>query len=121
MKQFTTASGFITVRLTSADISGLMRRLTDAGILLFHIQYQDALNVNLWLRRTDFEKLKITAEQQGTAIKIIKKSGIYWIIRSILCRTILILGVTLILLLSWFIPTRVFFVSVQGNTTIPER
>ena len=121
MKQFTSASGFVTVRLTSADISGLMQRLTTAGILLFHIQYQDALNVNLWLRRTDFEKLKIIAERQGASIKIIMKSGIYWMIRSILCRPILILGVTLILSLSWFVPTRVFFISVQGNTAIPER
>lgn len=121
MMQFTSVSGFIAVQLTGADIPGLLQRLTKAGISLFRIQQKDFLTVYVWLRRSDFTKLCNIVERQGVEVAVIRRSGIYWILGSLIRRPIIVVGIALILVLSWFVPTRVFFISVEGNITVPTK
>ena len=121
MKQFTTFSGFIAVQLTDADIPVLLQRLTNAGIPLFRIQQKDSLTVYVWLRRRDFSRLKAIIEKVGAEAAIIQRTGAYWMWRSMIQRPIMVVGIALILLLSWFVPTRVLFISVEGNTAVPTK
>ena len=121
MKQILALSGFITVKLTGADIPSLLYRFTKNGILLFRIQRKNDLTVYVLVRRTDYRNLKIIAQNQGADIEIIHKTGFYWIWNSVVRRPLMILGITLVLLLSWFIPTRVLFISVEGNEKIPSK
>ena len=119
MKQFTSLSGFLTVKLTGADIPSLLQRFTKDGILLNHIQRENDLTVHVWIRRIDYSKLHAIAENQGAETMILRRTGIYWILSSAIRRPIMIAGIALILLLSWFAPTRVFFISVEGNAMVP--
>lgn len=120
MRQFTSVSGFVAVQLTGADIPGLLERVTRKGITLFRIQQKDMLTVYIWVRRKDYQKLKDIALSQGADVAIMKRAGIYWIWKSVIRRPIIIGGILLILLLSWFVPTRVLFITIEGNTTVPS-
>lgn len=121
MKQFTSISGFIAVQLTGADIPGILQKLSKAGIALFRVQQKDLLNVYVWVRRSDFSKLKTIAESRGAEATVIKRTGFYWIWKSLIHRPVIVFGIALILLLSWYIPTRVLFISVEGNENIPDK
>lgn len=120
MKQFTSISGFWAVQLVGADIPALLRRITDSGVSLYRIQQKDLLTVYVWVRRKDFQKLQSISQKLGAEVSAVSRTGFYWLWRSIIRRPVLIVGITLILLLSWFVPTRVLFVTVEGNAAIPE-
>ena len=119
MKQFTSFSGFVAVQLTGADIPALLQRIAKAGIPLFRVRQRDLLAVFVWVRRGDLAKLKEITEKQGAKMAVIQRTGLYWLWRSLIRRPVIIAGITLILLLSWFVPTRVLFISVEGNAAIP--
>lgn len=121
MKQFRPISGFITVKLTGADIPSLLQRFAKEGILLFHIQRENDLIVYVWVRRSDYQKLKVIAGNHGADVAATGRSGIYWIFSSFIRRPILVAGISILLVLSWFVPTRVFFISVEGNDAVPTR
>ena len=119
MRQFTSASGFLAVKLMGADIPNLLQRVVKTGITLFRVQQKDLLTVYVWVRRRDLVGLKKIAENQGASATVIKRIGFYWFFRSLIRRPVMLLGITLILLLSWFVPTRILFISVEGNTATP--
>jgi len=119
MRQFTSLSGFIAVQLTGADIPGVLHKVTKAGVHLFRVQQKDMLTVYVWVRRREYPKLKDIARNQGAEVTIIKRAGIYWIWTSLMRRPIIIGGILLILILSWLVPTRVLFITVEGNSTVP--
>lgn len=121
MKQFTSASGFVAVELTCADIPVLLDQLVRVGIPLFRVHMKDLISAVVWVRRRDLNKLVICAEKFGSKVKTVQRTGIYWISVSLLRRPIMLIGITLILLISWWIPTKVLFVQVEGNTNIPTR
>jgi sporulation protein YqfD len=119
MRQFTSISGFVAVQLTGADIPALLKRLGMNGITLFRVQQKDILTVLAWVRRKDVTKLMGVAEKLGTDVSVIHRSGFYWMWRSMIRRPVMLAGILLILLLSWFVPTRVLFITVEGNSTVP--
>ena len=119
MRQFTSASGFLAVKLMGADIPNLLQRVVKTGITLFRVQQKDLLTVYVWVRRRDLVGLKKIAANQGASATVIKRIGFYWFFRSLIRRPVMLLGITLILLLSWFVPTRILFISVEGNTATP--
>ena len=119
MKQFTTISGFIAAEITGADITSLLQLLTREGVVLYRVQQKDMLTVFIWVRRRDVAKIKHIADRQGASFKVIKRKGIYWLWISLIRRPVIIAGFLLIMLLSWFVPTRILFVSVEGNESTP--
>ena len=119
MKQFTTISGFIAAEITGADITSLLQLLTREGVVLYRVQQKDMLTVFIWVRRRDVAKIKHIADRQGASFKVIKRKGIYWLWISFIRRPVIIAGFLLIMLLSWFVPTRILFVSVEGNESTP--
>ena len=119
MKNFTSISGFLAVQLMGGDIPMLLKRVTMSGITLFRVQQKDLLTVYVWVRQGDFTKLKKIVENQCADVIIINRTGFYWFFRSLIRRPVMLIGITLILLLSWFVPTRILFISVEGNATIP--
>ena len=102
-----------------ADIPNLLQRVVKTGITLFRVQQKDLLTVYVWVRRRDLVGLKKIAANQGASATVIKRIGFYWFFRSLIRRPVMLLGITLILLLSWFVPTRILFISVEGNTATP--
>lgn len=113
--------GMVEVTLTSADPAGAMRAVNDAGIPVFDVIWVDALSVQFRLRRRDHKQLRGLTEKRGDRLSYSGRIGIYWLIRSLLSRPVLVIGIMAMFVLSLWLPSRVFFVQVEGNASVPTR
>ena len=115
-------SGMIRVNLTSADPARAMMEVTSSGITVYEANREDDGIVSCFLiGRKDLKHLQKLCERRGYDIKVSGAGGIYWAAFQLLKRPILVLGIAVLCLLAVYLPTRVFFVRVEGNTSIPTR
>lgn len=114
-------SGTIRLEIVSADMAGLLSKFNAAGIPLHTLSYIDLLTVSVKIAREDLAVLQKIASGCGATAKIIDRQGLYWIIGRILSRPALVAGILLHVLFMLWLPTRVLFVSVEGNETIPDQ
>lgn len=114
-------NGIVTVELTSADTAADLRAIQSAGIVLYHIERLDDLSLRFQLRRQDIRPLRRKLRSRGADLKVIRNSGIYWTLKGMVKRPVLIAGILLILLMTLFLPTRIYFFHVNGNVTVPDR
>ena len=118
---FRSLAGMVTAELTSADLQGSLRAMTDQGIQLLDMAPSGDLSMVFRLDRRDVPALRRIAAKRGERLKILKKDGIYWDFKGLLKRPVLLLGMTLIIALTLVLPSRVLFVQVQGNEMVPSR
>ena len=112
-------NSYVTVELTSADMTGLLRTLNGSGIPVFGMEQRDSLTVVLKVIDSDALLLRYLAEKAGATLRIITVSGpVYWL-KGLLSRPLLIIGMVLLLALVIWLPTRVLFISVEGNQYLP--
>lgn len=114
-------SGTLRIEFTSADTAASMRRLNDYGVRLSNTVAVNDLTVQADISRQDLEKTKAVLEKRGETVKLLRKSGLYWSGKGILKRPVLLAFMSIYLLLSFYLPTRIFFVRVEGNTQIPDK
>ena len=114
-------SGLITADLTGADIPGTLRLASDSGIILLQSVYQDDLRVVVTVRRRDYVKLRSICQKRGDVLKIRERTGAYWRYRAWLHRPMLIFGLFVFLWMTFYIPSRILFVRVEGNSAVPTR
>lgn len=113
--------GNVVAEITSADIATLLNILSTNGILLQNMQYRDDLTVRITLSRQDYSKLIELAEKQGAAVKNTSVSGVFPAVNHFLRRPVLMIFLLLVFLLACYIPSRIFFISVEGNAQVPEK
>lgn len=114
-------AGQLTVELTGADIPGTLHALSERGITLLKTIPIDDLTVRINIGRKDYLRIREIAEKRGDTLVVRNRMGLYWKFRELLNRPVLILGLCLLLILSAYLPTRIFFVQVEGNVVIPTR
>lgn len=113
--------GYITAEITCANVWGLLNSLTANGIMLKNIQYRDDLTIRVTIQRESYQKLLVLTEKHGAALKVIGIFGVFPVVERFLKRPILMIFLLLILLLTCYIPGRIFFIGVEGNTNVPEK
>lgn len=121
MNVWRSINGMLNVELTSAKPEWLLSCLNDAAVELYHLQWLDDLTCRAEISRQDFFVARRICAQTGGKIRIVKKSGIYWTGKRMLRRPVLLGGLALFLAASLYVPTRVLFVKVEGNTLIPSK
>lgn len=121
MKKRYAVTGRVSVILTSADIPKFLVGVSEKGIVLYHIHQKDTLSVYAEVAHCDLNLLQSYADKKGVSVEIDVKKGLYWAILAYSKRPIFLGGCILVLLLSFWLPSKVLFVKVQGNTTIPEK
>ena len=122
MNLWRSLGGVIRVNLTSSDPALALRELSKAGITVYNATRQaDDIVVQLVLDRRDLQRLKVLAGKKGYNVQQVNNRGIYWTAKRLLKRPILVLGVFVFLLLVFYLPSRVFFVRIEGNERIPDR
>ncbi len=114
-------SGSVHLEITSADMARLLAKMNAYGIPLQKISLLDMLTVTVEVSRNDLSVLRKIASDCGASVKIKHRKGLSWSIERILKRPVLILGLCLHLLFLLWLPTRVLFVTVEGNETIPNK
>ena len=107
------------VQITCADPVLLLNTLTDAGIDIKNTNFSDELVFRLTISNRDYKLLCAVSDKQGAAVESISKTGVYWTFKAIKKRPVLTGFIFLLLFLFCFLPTRVLFITVEGNTTIP--
>ena len=108
----------IEVELTGADLPGTLRALQDIAIT--EARPAGDLSLIFSIGRRELRLLEAVAEKRGVRLKILRKRGLYWSVRSLLHRPVLVLGLGLLVFLHFFLPTRVLFVEVEGNEQLPK-
>ena len=119
MAFFRSVSGLIRVELVSADTASALVAINAAGITVLNVAQKDDLTITFTLRRNLLRKLRKITENRGERLQISSYSGIFWRLRGLRKRPVLLGGVGLILFLTRYLPTKVLFVEVEGNHTVP--
>ena len=114
-------AGMLEVELTSAEPETALAAVNACGIEIFHMQQVSDLTCCFRIRRRDYRILAKLCEKRGETLHIIRKDGVYWAGKSLLARPILLLGMFFLLAMALYLPSRVFFVRVEGNKTVSTR
>ncbi len=114
-------SGTLTVECTSAVPEKTLATITRAQIPLSHVEPKSELTYQFWIRRRDYHRLSEILHRQGDSLKIVQKRGFYWNLNSLFYHPVLIILFFLLSFSAVYLPSRVFFVSVEGNNTISDR
>lgn len=109
------------MRIISADIAGLLSAISNKSIQLFEILPVSELMVEVVVYRVDCTAIVRLAEKRGDQVQIKRKQGLYWTIRGLLQRPVLVIMLAVLISAAIFLPGRIFFVRVEGNSAIPDR
>ena len=113
--------GMLRVELTGADIGSTIRNAGCQGILMEELKHVDEFTVNFSISRTDYKFLEDLAGRRGDKLSVLKREGLFWSLEQLRHRPVLMVGIALLLTLVLLVPTRILFVSVEGNVHIPTR
>lgn len=113
--------GMMHIELVSANIPGLLSQMSEGNISVDCLHSVDEMTVQAKILRTDFKRLYNITQRRGDRITVIKKEGIYWRGKRLTMRPVLLSGLAVILLLSLSLPSRILFVQVKGNHTVPSK
>lgn len=121
MKKYVAITGSVRIEITSADLGRILDTLTIAGKEICDIVLLDELTGQFTVSRADYAGVRQLCENRGASVRQIRKDGLYWLGRRLLKRPILACGMLLLLFLTLWLPGRVLFVRVEGNSAIPTR
>ena len=121
MKRSVAITGSVRVEITSADLGRILDAITSAGNEIYDIVLLDELTGQFTVSRADYAGILRLCEKRGASVRQIRNNGLYWLGRRLLKRPILVCGMLLLLFLTLWLPGRVLFVRVEGNSAIPTR
>ena len=113
--------GMVRVELTSANIPAAYIRFADAGIEIWDVEQRDELVICFCVTRTQFNQLRAICDKYGDMIKPLRRDGLYWRLKSIWKRPVLLFGLVFLMALVAYLPGRIFFVEIDGNHSVPSR
>ena len=120
MGLFRSLSGTVRVELTSADVAYTLHQINTAGIEIWNVETVGDLTVCFDAERKDLSRLEIMSRRKGERLRILRRSGIYWHIRSSAMRPVLLMSLILLVFLTLFLPGRVLFVEVEGTDLVAD-
>ena len=107
------------LEITSADIANVINQFNNAGIKLYNLIYIDALSIRLKVSSKDYDHIIKMSKRLGFSVKYIQLTGVEQWLKRLLNRPIMCTAILILLIFSIVIPSKVFFVSVEGNVKIP--
>ena len=114
-------AGMVEVEVTSAHVEGMLAAVTDTGIPIRGVRSQDPLTVRFQILRRDDTNLRRLLDRRGESMKILRRMGLYWRLKSLLHRPVLTAGICMLLVTALCLPSRICFVEVEGNSTLPDQ
>ncbi len=114
-------TGVMKIQLMSAELEKNLSLINHHKIALYHLQKTNELSCDFWIQRKDFPVLEVLFKKSGSTIKVCKKIGGYWYLNNLWKRSVLLLGIVILLFAVLVLPQRVLFVTVTGNKSIPSQ
>lgn len=121
MNIWRSTAGIVEVELTSAVPEEAISAIGELGIVILSLRRCSDLSCCFQVYRKDYSALRKLAAKRGDALRLIDRKGLYWKAKAIFLRPILLAGLCLWGCMICFLPSRIFFVQVTGNQTIPSR
>lgn len=121
MGLFQSLSGLLRLELTSADIPGALIAIAEKNIPVYDVRTKGELTLRMEIRREDYRFLADICRKRGEKLRILGRRGLYWTGKNLLKRPLLLIGIGTMLAAVLFLPSRVFFVRVEGNSNVPAR
>ena len=121
MDMWKSLEGMMEVELTSAQPEDSLETINASKIEMFHVRQKDALTFLFSIRRRDYPDLCKLCKKRGETLKVRRRYGFYWMLMALKKRPTLLVGMLILLCFILYLPSRVFFVQVEGNTTVPDR
>ncbi len=113
--------GMCRLEIVCADTVRLLNTLTNAQLQMKDVVYRNDLTVELTIPASQYRVLKEIADKQGANITLLGKKGIVNSLQTLMKRPVLTAFFLLLFLATCYLPSRILFVSVEGNTTIPTK
>ena len=114
-------AGMLHVEFTSAVPEEALDDIIQAKISLSHVVQKSELTYQILIRRKDYRRLSNLLHRRGDCLRVVRKRGIYWTLKAFGHRPVLLFFLLLLFFSSLYLPSRVFFVTVEGNTTVPTQ
>lgn len=115
------ASGEIQIKIVSAEIPRILDFMIIQDIPLHRIQYTNEFTVVFWIPVHFLRRVEDMCRKREIVYSIESKRGFYWLIRFLWSRPLLLINILTLFLLTLIIPRFIFFFSVEGNQTLPEK
>lgn len=109
-----------TLEVTSADPGHLLTRISAEGITVFDIQYISDLKIRISIHAANLSLLQDVLLRNGSEWRILSEIGLMVYLRNMHKRMCLIACIVLLLAATLWIPTRIFFVTVEGNKNLSD-
>ena len=113
--------GQIRAEITSARPSDSLRALEKAGIPVLDVQAESEFTISFTAAFRDRGRIIRMAKRRGEEVQILSHSGLFFYLRGLIRRPVLVLGLLILLGLTVWVPGRIFFVQVEGNETVYTR
>jgi sporulation protein YqfD len=114
-------TGSVTVEVVTADPTATLTHLHSREIPLQNVSVPDELTLQITVQRPYMNAVLSIVEKRGEKSRILAHRGLFWTLRSMLSRPVLICGLVILILLTTLLPTRMLFFCVEGNDHIPTR
>lgn len=121
MNFWRSVAGVMEVELTGADPERSVAAISSQNIEIQSVQRISDLTYSFLIPRKKERVLRDLCRKRGDVLKVRRRIGLYWTGKNVVARPILLIGVVCYLFLALWIPSRVVFVRVDGNTRIPDR
>ena len=108
------------LKISAADTLGFLSRLTAEGITVENVRLEGSLKMFISVKRKDVQTVKRIGERMGVQVNILGIRGVYTIVNIFRTRYIMTFGILLLIFLTIYIPTRILFVSIEGNEYIED-
>lgn len=112
--------GYVSVSVTSADVAGVLRRINAAGITTYQVRQTGDLTLRFSIRRQDLRPIRRILKKSGDSLHLESRGGLYWLLKAMVRRPVMLCGILLVLVLTVLLPRRIYFVQVEGNHQIPS-
>ena len=112
--------GLVRVRLVSASVETVLSKISMASIQIRDIVRIDSLVAEFLVLKKDIPAVSDIAAGCGSQLETINEVGFYWRFARLTRRPVFVIGILLYVLLACFIPTRIFFVEVEGNQSVAK-
>ena len=107
--------------LTTPEPARMLQELMQQGLVLRGGSVEGDFELSLTVTEKELPAIEALAEKRGCTLNLLERSGIGWRLRKLFRRRVLLVGLTVMVLLSLWVPSRVFFVAVEGNEAVPAQ
>lgn len=111
-------SGRVRYHIICADSIALLNALNSAKLNLENVVAVNDLELQITVYNNDSSEFLTICNKLEASVKAIQKSGLVWTFRAFLNRPVLVGMFCVLTVLFCYLPSRILFVSVSGNTNV---